>query len=184
MPLYYAGIGSRSAPATICRLMTALASKLANLDYTLRSGHADGADYAFELGANGQAELYLPWPTFGHERTAYCTQQYSKPAEWTRPIAASHHPHWPYLSTPVRSLHMRNVHQVLGWDGTEHSQFVVCWTPGAQGGGGTGQAIRVARTYDIPVYDLAGAHAHACFKEFMRASTTLTVPMLMHALRV
>jgi hypothetical protein len=31
----------------------------------------------------------------------------------------------------------------------------LCWTKGAAGGGGTGQAIRIARSRDIPVFDLA-----------------------------
>jgi len=33
--------------------------------------------------------------------------------------------------------------------------MVVCWTPGARGRGGTGSAIRLARSRGIPVHDLA-----------------------------
>ncbi|HRY03076.1 MAG TPA: hypothetical protein P5256_08115, partial [Beijerinckiaceae bacterium] len=33
--------------------------------------------------------------------------------------------------------------------------FVICWTKDARGGGGTGQAIRLARAHGVPVFDLA-----------------------------
>jgi hypothetical protein len=37
--------------------------------------------------------------------------------------------------------------------------MVVCWTPGARGRGGTGSAIRLARSREIPVHDLADVAA-------------------------
>jgi hypothetical protein len=37
--------------------------------------------------------------------------------------------------------------------------FIVCYTPGGSGQGGTGQALRVARAYNIPVTDL-GFYTH------------------------
>jgi hypothetical protein len=50
----------------------------------------------------------------------------------------------------------RNVHQVFGPTQTSAlSDCVICWTKRARGGGGTGQAIRIANAFDIPVYDLA-----------------------------
>lgn len=49
---------------------------------------------------------------------------------------------------------LRNTYQVLGPDLKTHSEFVLCWTPSGRGEGGTGQAIRIARAYHIPVYDL------------------------------
>ena len=53
----------------------------------------------------------------------------------------------------------RNICQVLGEDPTDpsgYSKVVVCWTP--KGGiiGGTGQALRIAKRYDIPVLNLHG----------------------------
>ena len=53
---YYAGIGSRKTPKDICELMTRVARYLYFKGYTLRSGAADGADTAFEIGA-GQEKL-------------------------------------------------------------------------------------------------------------------------------
>lgn len=37
---------------------------------------------------------------------------------------------------------------------TDPVDFVVCWTKEAKGGGGTGQALRIARDRGIAVYDL------------------------------
>jgi hypothetical protein len=58
---------------------------------------------------------------------------------------------------------IRNYFQIFGHEGAERSSFVICWTPdGANGttiltsheSGGTGQAIRIASKYNIPVYNL------------------------------
>ena len=35
------------------------------------------------------------------------------------------------------------------------SKFVICWTKNGKGTGGTGQAIRIAKGFGIPVFDLA-----------------------------
>ena len=34
------------------------------------------------------------------------------------------------------------------------SNFVVCYTPDGKASGGTGQAIRIAEYYNIPIYNL------------------------------
>ncbi len=44
--------------------------------------------------------------------------------------------------------------QVLGPDLKSPSSMVVAWTPGGAVTGGTGQALRMAETYQIPVRNL------------------------------
>ena len=154
MARFYAGIGSRETPEAICRFMAQAATHLAGLGYTLRSGGADGADKAFESGVPEQSpkEIFLPWRGFngnpsplfdytGNERKLFA-------------IAAEHHPAWTRLEPAVKRLHARNVCQMLGYDGQTPVEFVICWTPKGKGGGGTGQAIRIAISYGVPVYDL------------------------------
>jgi len=51
MPRFYAGIGARATPPEILSLMTRAAFALTKRGYVLRSGHAIGADSAFERGA-------------------------------------------------------------------------------------------------------------------------------------
>ena len=65
----YTGIGSRETPDEILGIMADVAYNLPNYGYTLRSGAADGADSAFEMGCgwnNGEKEIYLPWEGFNN----------------------------------------------------------------------------------------------------------------------
>lgn len=141
--------------------MERLAVRLAARGFILRSGAAAGADTAFEVGcllAGGQSEIWLPWKGFnGHADTGLY------PNEFHFAIAEKHHQFWANLRHPVRCLHARNVGQVLGADGSQPSQFVVCWTKdGCESAaertektGGTGQAISVASAFGVEVFNLA-----------------------------
>lgn len=155
----YAGIGSRSTPAHQLQRMTELATALRVRGYVLRSGHAVGADQAFEAGAGKCAEVYLPWHHFGGtEPIAHFVKP--MPSVHAAQMAARFHPAWDHLSFNARALHARNSHQVLGKDLDDSVKFVVCWTPdGSIDGrgpntGGTGQALRIAYYYGIPVFNL------------------------------
>jgi hypothetical protein len=46
---------------TFSDLMEQLGNKLREDSMILRSGHASGADQAFERGAGGAAQIFLPW---------------------------------------------------------------------------------------------------------------------------
>lgn len=57
----YAGIGSRKTPKNVLDFMFEIGKELALLGYVLRSGGAEGADSAFEKGADsvkGMKEIY------------------------------------------------------------------------------------------------------------------------------
>ena len=82
-------------------------------------------------------------------------------------IAESFHHGWYYLRQFERKLHARNVCQVLGRDLKTPSRCVLCWTRSASGSGGTGQAIRVANAYKIPVFDFAKPYAYESAREFL-----------------
>jgi len=148
---YYAGIGSRETPPEILNYFTLLAKYLAKHKYVLRSGGARGADKAFEAGcdaANGQKEIYLPWKGFEGSDSPLIV---SDPNAFI--IASKYHPKWMSLSAGAKKLQARNTHQVLGWDLNTPSDFIICWTRNGSGAGGTGQAIRIAEAYNIPVFD-------------------------------
>lgn len=157
--LIYTGIGSRDTPGHVLTFMSHFAEVLATNGWTLRSGGAQGADSAFELGcrkAKGAMQIFLPWTKFnGHIANGdnCVVPQFNQDVI---DIARAHHPNWANLTTGVRKLIARNVCQVLGTCPSfdTPSRFVICWTPGGKSGGGTGTAIRVARTYGVPVYDL------------------------------
>jgi hypothetical protein len=158
----YAGIGSRETPTEVIQVMKTIAFNLAHNDWTLRSGHAPGADQAFEIGckmAGGDMEIYLPWNGFegaDHDGVSYFTGFYSKEIQDTAEKAAAHfHPNWGACSQGARKMHTRNVQQVFGKNLTTPVDLVICWTKGGKRGGGTGQALRIADYYKIPIFDLA-----------------------------
>lgn len=149
--MYYAGIGSRETPKSVLKLMSQMAYHLANKGYTLRSGGADGADLAFEVGcdkANGTKEIYLPWPGFNKSKSNLIVND--KKAE---DLAEKYHPYWHNLSQGARKLQSRNSHQVLGRNLNTPSNFVICYTKNGSKKGGTGQAMRMSESYGIPVFD-------------------------------
>lgn len=150
----YAGIGSRKTPAEILEIFTSIAAYAEQKNYILRSGHADGADKAFEAGVrfNLNKEIYIPWRSFSNDLNHFMVggfQNYDRAFH----IASLIHPNWGACSDAARLLHTRNTYQILGPDLESPVSFVACWTRGGTGAGGTGQAIRLARSLDIPVFD-------------------------------
>lgn len=145
MKKFYAGIGSRRTPTDIQRVMTLMAQTLCHRGYTLRSGGASGADRAFEAGANGAAEIFyskdtVPWAL--DEVKKYIPNDRQGFDNWK-----------PY----TKGLLARNMMQVLGRNGDEPVEFVLCWAPSLKyedsSSGGTGWAIRCALAHNIPVYN-------------------------------
>jgi hypothetical protein len=168
----YAGIGSRSTPHDILEVMRYIGGFMAGANWLLRSGHAAGADMAFELGCmdcNGRKEIYIPWNGFNE---GYVTQGYILPSFSPKQIdiAATFHPAWEACTQGARKLHTRNVCQILGDNLEEPVDCVICWTPHASGNGGTGQAIRIAKHYGIPVFDLADTNQRALLEEFVNGT--------------
>lgn len=165
---YYAGIGSRRTPPDILKIMQRLAAKLEADGWILRSGGAKGADSAFEAGVKDPAhkEIYLPWNGFLGRQHNPSRGVFAGPRleSWDEAMKTLRfHPAPERLQgiNPAngraydnRGLMARNAYQVLGPDLAAHSRMVVAWTPGGLGSGGTGQAIRIADHYNIPVRDL------------------------------
>ena len=147
---YYAGIGSRKTPQDILSFMEKIASYLKEENYILRSGGADGADSAFEKGSGDLKEIFLPWKNFNNSPNKFITLP-----QKAFTIAEKFHPYWYNLSKGVKQLHARNSCQVLGKDLKTPVKFVICWTPNGEMIGGTSQALKIAKFYDVDVYNLA-----------------------------
>lgn len=130
------------------RLIPKIAAKLARLGFTLRSGGADGADSAFESGAGDNKEIYLPWKNFnGNTSPLYTITDEAKS------LAKRFHPLGEELKHPVLHLMARNGYQVLGDTLDTPVDFIICWTPDEYNGG-TSQALRIARHFNIPYFNL------------------------------
>lgn len=148
--IYYAGIGSRETPEDVLKLFRSIAKHLAKKGLVLRSGGADGADLAFEIGCDagkGMKEIFLPWQKFNGSNSVLVVEPNGK--AWD--LSAQFHPYWHNLKRGAKLLHSRNAHQVLGCDLETPSKFIICWTKAGKNAGGTAQALRLAEYYNIPV---------------------------------
>lgn len=175
MSKYYAGIGSRETPEDVLEYMELLAIRLGKLGYILRSGGAGGADTAFELGVVDPKlkEIYIPWGGFGNgspeKRFDGIEKKYHNPEkgnyalqnlgyeEAAMKIAGRLHPAWGACSRGAKSLHSRNIHQVLGQDLQTPVDFIIAYAKTDKHGtpkGGTAMAISLADMRGIPVYNL------------------------------
>lgn len=150
----YTGAGSRDTPPEIQSGIVALAGTLRVWGWIMRTGHAPGADQAFERGAREAAEIYLPWSTYEAGVRIVAAERHACPTVRAYELAEQYHPAWDRCSQGARALHARNVHELLGINCDDPSGALVCFTRGARGQGGTGQAIRIARAYGVPVFDL------------------------------
>jgi hypothetical protein len=157
--MIYTGVGARKTPDKILDIMYDVGQTLADLNYTLRSGGAEGADQEFEAGcdsAKGKKEIYLPWKGFEDNDSPL----YNISPEAYEIAEEVYGARWRNIGVGTMKLMARNMYQVMGLTLDIPSDFVVCWTPdGAttkrtDKSGGTGQAIAYANMNSIPVFNL------------------------------
>lgn len=153
--LFYAGVGSRQTPPRVLDLMREVGRRLALLGWTLRSGHAEGADSAFESGcdaAGGAKQIFLPWAGFNGS-----TSSFDGAPTAAFEIATRIHPNWDALTDYVRKCQARDIQQVLGPALDAPSLAVVAWTEGGALVGGTATALRLAADHGIVALNLGAA---------------------------
>jgi len=164
----YTGIGARTTPKEVLTVMYYTAIKLASLGYILRSGGSVGADSAFELGCDmskGKKEIFIPWENFNGRKFSNGIHIInSKIAGNAYEIASNYHPYWHSLNEPTRKIMARNVMQVLGIATITPSNFIICYTPHGKDIGGTSQAIRIAKAFHIPIYNLGNDNILQAFE--------------------
>lgn len=152
--LAIAGIGSRKSPDNILKEMMAVGVWCREHDIYVYSGHAKGADYAFEEGAGDHCLAFLPWSGFMKELPILGKSMIINPVQQLIDITNKFHPNPSRLSYGGMKLMCRNVCQVLGADLKSPVIAVVCYTSDGKDSGGTGQAIRIATAYSIPILNL------------------------------
>lgn len=160
MHKFYAGIGSRKTPIEFKPLINKISSFLEREGYTLNSGGANGADSFFEEGIKNK-QIFLPCEGFNGNVSMF--YNISKKAY---EIGKKFHPNWYALSAFAKKLIARNSFQVLNKDLKTPVDFIVCWTENGEVIGGTGQALRIAERYNIPVCNLFFYDSFEKFLEF------------------
>lgn len=149
------GIGSRSTPARILKIFEEFGAKAKELGWFIRSGHASGADYAFEKGAKKHCIAYLPWHGFNSEDPLLATSYVSPyPISWVIDILKKYRPNHFSNSIGVQKLMHRNVFQLFGIENKQHSNVVIAYTNNGLPVGGTGLNLRIAKDYNIPIINL------------------------------
>lgn len=151
----YTGVGSRSTPEKYLEVCRKIAIFMSNRGYILRSGGAVGADAAFESGCNqvgGLKEIYLPWKNYNYNKS----ELYNISKNCYK-LAKQFHPCYNKLSSGAAKLIARDGMQVLGKELNDPTKLLICYAEiinNEEVKGGTGQAVRIARYYDIPVVNL------------------------------
>tara|TARA_R110002096_G_scaffold372344_2_gene565781 strand:+ start:98 stop:631 length:534 start_codon:yes stop_codon:yes gene_type:complete len=162
------GIGARATPDHICELFTELGIEARTRGWWVRSGHADGADYAFEKGATSNCIVYMPWSTFNKDKEVLGVPRTQQLRDEVLKIVYKHEKYAKDLSDGVKLIKSRNVYQVLGEDLKSPSDLVVCWTPYGEVTGGTGLAIKIATANNIPVINVGDFETEKSFNSLLR----------------
>lgn len=164
--MIYAGIGSRETPPYILSLMTRMGRVMALEGHTLRSGGADGADEAFQIGCGevdeGLVEVWLPYANFRFELNRRFPNRNVDLSNLAYTIARRTCENkskgwWERNTSFGKDAKARNVHIILGSDCQTPVDLVTCWAPVDKGGfetGGTGHGTAVARDHNIQVINL------------------------------
>jgi hypothetical protein len=150
--LTYAGIGNRNTPGHILALMQRVATRLEKHNYTLMSGGAKGADSAFASGTKHK-RIWTAAEMIEFDRNN------NRGYTFHRDKAEEHHPAWWRLTPYVQWLMVRNVYIILGTNYWSSVKFVLCYAED-ETRGGTSHSLRIARAYNIPVYNLAKSDPH------------------------
>jgi len=160
----YAGIGSRETPQWVLDRMVLWGVWFARNNIMLRSGKAKGADTAFETGANVVNPVWYVFESF----TARDAELSDYRNDWLA-LAEKFHPAWERCSPFAKLLHARNGPIVLGEKLNDPVDFVCCWTKDGKASGGTGQALRIAEAYNIPIFNWFDPTCEARLQQFLDA---------------
>ncbi len=135
--MIYAGIGNRDIPPEVFTWLEQIGVWLRSKNYLLRSGRAKGSDSAFEFGSRGYNEIF---------------EAKDATPEAMR-LASQFHNNWNACDMFAMKLHGRNSMIILGKNLDEPVKFVVCYAKDEEKGG-TSLGIKMARNYNIPVFNL------------------------------
>jgi hypothetical protein len=175
MKKLYSGIGPRKTPLEAQALMTEIASQLASSQWTLRSGHGKRGDEAFEAGAPPPLkEVYLPEHGFNGAPSAIQGYEHYKVglfSERVIHIAQDHHPYYDNCQQSTKNLFNRNVQIILGEEADFPSACVIYWhfsDNDIEELGGTNHSLRIARTFNIPTFNIGDAGQLAALVQFIK----------------
>lgn len=163
--MIYTGIGSRETTEDVEKIMFHIGVVNGKSKIELRSGGADGSDFAFERGCLsvfGPKEIFLPWKGFGskwNRKPASNDDVFNNEnaVKMVKELAEEYGDYKEEAEDWYWKLLGRNMHQILGKNLDKPTNEVVCYTEGGKEKGGTRWAIRCAKQHNIKVYNLGNA---------------------------
>lgn len=159
-------IGSRIAKdePEVMTLFYKLTLLLLEHRVSIRSGSADGIDWACEVAANHSDNIryftsYVPWRKFGPPSKALRINASILPNKdkAVEILLSSTKMYWSNISNAVKELFTRNVYQVKGTGLSSDSNLCIYWSPIDAKGHitkGTSIAIRLCDKIGIPSFNL------------------------------
>jgi O-acetyl-ADP-ribose deacetylase (regulator of RNase III) len=169
-PVFWvAGVGARpldadnptGTPPGIAAKMEEVGTILATRGWGLRSGHAEGADMAFEQGfakvPGARMQIFLPRASFNgarHDGVRYFDVKDPALVAEAEALARANHPAGARLNGFALAAMSRNGFQVLGPDLKSPSTVAILYTKGGGEIGGTGHAMRLSTKNGIPIINL------------------------------
>lgn len=153
----YAGIGSRNISSIEQNRISKTADLMCSLGYVLYSGHADGSDISFERSCDGFGISFLPWKNFNKDLISPTIKTFDISDNAFESVS-KFHPYPGNLTSAGRMLMARNYHQVCGNMLVPIVDYVIFCADEKNGNviGGTGQAVRIARSLGIQCINLRG----------------------------
>lgn len=179
LELIFTGVGHRKGvPDPIRNMATNITSWLCARGVKLRTGDATGMDEIFRTAApKDMCQFFAPHGRYNkHPDATMISPSSTLPCYYSqaRDITANTHPAYHHIGDFERELHIRNAFEVLGTELNQPSNFLLCWTKdGAEAKttretGGTGQAIRLALHYNIPVFNFQAPNFESRFRTFIK----------------
>jgi len=157
---YITIIGSREISDEERLNLETIAYKYAKAGYTLRSGGADGSDSV--VNPFHDVEIIIPWDGFNglhHDGQRIFSLNNLPDQEAALQRMLTIHPAPDKLTDGAKSLHTRNIYQVigpLGKNGVKSELLIYCANEGKDGHpeGGTRTAVVYAKQLEIPVLNI------------------------------
>lgn len=156
---FYVGTGSRQTPEVVRKEMTRLARDLNKIGFTMRSGHQEGADQAFEHGARVKAEIYVPSselsvPTKFKGSKLFALDKFDeKDSKGLRSLVKKQFRPRSNTDAGTYDAMTTSYLQMMGNKSGMKSAFVACWIPVDNKRHSTDHTIRMAQENDVPVYN-------------------------------
>lgn len=162
----YAGLGNEGAPPEALEVMTRISRRLAEQGFTLRtSGEKSGPGLAFEQGAGGKSEIYIPWKGFNDRESKFMVGRFLMPE--AAALIKQFMPTFESLKPAVQKIIGRNAHVIMGQDLRSPVRFLIVWSDDGiedaknrtAKSGYMGVPVSVASSLRIPVFNLKNPDA-------------------------